>query len=165
MKFRIPTPEEIKETREHIKAYELAVKTGGDKNSGYSYRRENQLYDAFTTQDIVLYFRDKANESGHHYMVSLEKDRGIIARLKNELGFTSRELVDIIDFMFEECNYITNPTINVLGSRWINTLSVDAKNWKLGTYTPSDTRNNTEKLTEERNYNAKEEHKVTIGEW
>lgn len=125
---------------------------------------KHQLYDAFTTQDIVLYFRDKAKEAGKPYMVSLEKDRGIIARLRRELEITPRELVDIIDFLFEECDYITNPTINVLGSRWINTLSVDAKNWKSGTYTPRTTEGKAAKLTENRNYQS-DEHKINISDW
>ena len=165
MRFKLPSDEAIQRIRGDISDYEMRVKTGGEKNTGYEYRRSNALYDAFTTQDIVFYFRDKSIEKGKRYYISLEKDRGIIARLKKENGFSSRELVNIIDFLFEECDYIQNPTINILGSRWINTLSIDAENWKSGNYTPRSIEKKKDKLTEERNYQGDNEHKIKISDW
>lgn len=163
MKFKIPNEEAVQRVRGMIKSYNLKQQEKSIKDSGYNFRRENKLFDAFTVQDIVFYFRDKSIESGKRYFISLEKDRAIISRLKNN-GITTRELIDIIDFLFEGCDYIPFPTINVLGSRWINSLTIDATNWKLGKYIPRSISKKNEKLIEEKNYHT-EEHKISISDW
>lgn len=160
MKFKIPSSEFVQRIQTAIDRQDLALKTDRDKNSGYIFRKENRYYDSFTTQDLVLYFRDKSIEVGKRYFISIQKDMSIISNLKNNTGFTSREIVDIIDFLFEECDYIQNPSINVLGSRWINKLSTDTELWKKGEY-----KKPVKQLSSARDFKPKNDGSIIESEW
>ena len=115
------------------------------------------------SQELVLYFRDKAKETGHKYIVSLAKDRGVIARLKKN-DITSEELINVIDFIFSgDCDYVKDPSINMLGSTMINSLLENSKLWKKGEYFPRGTNNQRKKLLKKRNYSG--ENKTSIKDW
>ena len=135
-----------------------------DKQARNLKRKTNS--NGMTPQEIVSYFRDKSIASGHKYIPSFEKDRGIISRIKKG-GITSEEIVGIIDFIFSgDCNYINNPSINVLGSTWINTLYEDSLLWKKGEYKPRESGNKHKKLLKKRNHSGlNSEPKVTIKDW
>ena len=133
--------------------------------------------DKFNSRDLVYYFRDRSVESGNRYIItSFKKDMAIMKRLKNDLE--NEEIVRVIDFLFSgDCDYLKSPTINILGSSWINSLLDDSKSWVDGTYRPRKKGGSRNAQIEAREYKkeekvevsaskkSKRKSKVRIGKW
>lgn len=97
---------------------------------------ENRI-DDLKTQDLVYYFRQVAEENGCKYVISMGKDASIMKRLKE--SFSNREICGMIEFLYtSDQDYLEKHrlSINVLGSRWINTIYADTQLWLDDKYIP-----------------------------
>lgn len=94
--------------------------------------------DNFKTRDLVYYFREVSEESGHKYVVSnIKKDMAIFKRLS--ANYTPREICCMIEFLYySEQDYLEKDRLspNLLASQWVNTIYADMKLWVEDKYTP-----------------------------
>lgn len=117
------------------------------------------------TQDLVFFFRQKAEEAGVKYSISnMHRDMGIFKKLKET--YTTEEILLMIEFIFSgDQTYLdmcrTQPT--VLASNWVNTIYPDSKAWANDEYI--DKKTVTTKKTATTNREWKSNKKTNVGEW
>lgn len=121
--------------------------------------------DSFKTRDLVYYFREISEESGHKYVVSnIKKDMAIFKRLLE--NYTPREICCMIEFLYySEQDYLEKDRVspNLLASQWVNTIYADMKLWVEDKYTPK-----SKKKHKSREWTAPVDEttsKSVIGEW
>lgn len=125
---------------------------------------ENHI-DDFKTRDLVYFFREVSEESGHKYVVSnIKKDMAIFKRLSE--NYTPREICCMIEFLYlSEQDYLDKDRLspNLLASQWVNTIYADMKLWVDDQYTPK-----TKKKHQSREWTAPVDETSSsskIGEW
>jgi hypothetical protein len=95
------------------------------------YSRLEETVDEFNTQDLMYFFREKSNESGHKYVIAnMKRDMGIFKRLRD--NYESRDICLMIEFLFsEEQDYIDQSDVQptLLASSWCNKLYSDSILW------------------------------------
>ena len=129
----------------------------------------NELVDKFNTRDLVFYFRKISIEAGKKYCIAnMVKDMAIMKRLKQT--YSNDDIILMIDFLFSEDNdYLDRPTVNILGSSWVNTIYKDSVDWAEGNYVPHKKRVKSGKRStqlSEREYSKESEDvNINIGEW
>lgn len=132
------------------------------------YRDLENRYNDFNTQDLVYFFREKANEAGVKYVIAnMKRDMGIFKRLRD--NFEVSEILLMIEFIFlGDQNYLdiqrTQPT--VLASNWVNTIYQDSIDWANDEYVPQEERGSTsKKKLSKREWKKSGDNKSKIGEW
>ena len=92
---------------------------------------ENTI-EEFNSNDLVYYFETKSQEANRPYIVAnMAKDSKIMKRLQKD--FSNEEILVMIEFLFfSGQTYVTDPTINVLASSWINSIKRDSDKWLNG---------------------------------
>lgn len=147
-------------------------KMGSSKYKEFKYKYDKDMFDKFSTIDLVYFFREKSIEAGKKYSISsFTKDMAIMKKLKND--YEVEEICAMCEFLFDEGqDYISSPSINVLASSWVNTIYEDTMNWVDDNYIPHSERSkkSTSKKArmKKREYNENKsvsESKVKIGEW
>lgn len=104
----------------------------------YKYNNLEECIDTFGTRDIVYYFRETAQNSGYKYTIAnIQKDMAIAKRLKNQ--YSIREICGMIEFLYNsDQDYLDKAhlSMNVLASRWVNTIYADMMLWVDDKYIP-----------------------------
>lgn len=121
-----------------------------------------EVFATFNSVDLAYYFVKIADKAGQRYVIaSIAKEASIFKRLLK--SYTALEIGLMIEFLFsEEQTYIENPSPNVLGSSWCNTLFIDAKKW----VNDEPITSNKKKTKTHKNREWQEtEHDIKIGEW
>lgn len=130
------------------------------------YNDVENTFETFGTQDLVYYFREKANEAGIKYVIAnFQRDMGIFKRVRS--NFEVSEILLMIEFIFSsEQDYLdihrTQPT--VLTSNWVNTIYKDSLDWANDCYTPHKNKKSDRLSKREWNKTTSKE-KSKIGEW
>ena len=145
-------------------------KGGSSHYLQFKHKLENELVSKFNNRDLVYYFREVSIEAGKKYCIaSIIKDMAIMKRLRQT--YSVEEIILMCDFLFSEDNdYLDNPTINILGSTWVNTIYTDSQAWADDTYIPHKLRGKAGKRSEQiksREYSdvVSADDKIKIGEW
>ena len=132
------------------------------------YNNLEETIDNFKTQDLMYYFREKANEAGVKYVIAnMKRDMGIFKKLQN--NYSPKEICLMIEFIFNsEQNYldinITQPT--VLSSQWCNKIYQDSLLWLNDNYIPEKPKKTKKDQLKSREWQGNSsEEKVKIGEW
>lgn len=125
-------------------------------------------YSAFTTNDLIYFFREKASESGVKYVIAnFKRDMGIFKRVQE--NFEISEILLMIEFIFsEEQDYLdtkrTQPTI--LASNWVNTIYKDSIDWANDCYVSHESKISQKNGVIKREWKkTSEKEKLLIGEW
>ena len=132
------------------------------------YNHLSETIDDFKTQDLMYFFREKAQESGVKYVIAnTKRDMAIFKKLQD--NYTPREICLMIEFIFfSNQNYldksITQPT--VLSSSWCNTIYRDSILWASDEYEPeSKTVTKKERMKKREWQREVTDEKASIGEW
>ena len=139
-----------------------------DKYSSFleKYSSLEMYIDDFTTSDLMYFFRQKSEESGHKYVIpNIRKDMAIFKKLKDR--YTPRAVCLMIEFLFNsDQNYISKDSItpNLLVSGFCNRIYKDSLLWAEDKYVPTPKKSKT-KTVRERSREASEEDRATIGKW
>lgn len=132
------------------------------------YNHLDKSIDSFKTQDLMYFFRHKANEKGIKYVIAnTKKDMAVFKKLQS--NYTPREICLMIEFIFfSEQDYLdpknTQPT--VLLSSWCNTIYHDSILWANDEYFPKERKPTKSEQKKKREWNrAVYDEVATIGEW
>ena len=132
------------------------------------YHHLSETIDEFKTQDLMYFFREKAQESGVKYVIAnMKRDMGIFKKLQE--NYTPREICLMIEFIFcSNQNYldisITQPT--VLSSSWCNTIYRDSILWANDEYEPVEKTITKKERIKKREWQREVTgEKANIGEW
>lgn len=113
-----------------------AKKAGLTKRQSFLKKYEDleNTIEEFNSNDLVYYFEAKSQEANKPYIVAnMAKDSKIMKRLQKD--FSNEEILVMIEFLFfSGQTYLTDPSINVLASSWINTVKIDANKWLNGEF-------------------------------
>ena len=128
---------------------------------------ENTI-EEFNSNDLVYYFETKSQEANRPYIVAnMAKDSKIMKRLQKD--FSNEEILLFIEFLFfSGQTYLTEPTINVMASSWINTIKRDADKWLHGEFDPSKSKASKKKLIKKVREFKREDNEDNVeigGEW
>lgn len=125
---------------------------------------ENSI-ETFNAQDLMYFFREKANENGVKYVIAnMKRDLGIFKRL--QANYTNQEICLMVEFMFcSEQDYLDRSRLQptILVSSYCNTIYQDALLWLDDEYTPKTQYKR--KSTKDREWGSPKSNKATIGEW
>lgn len=154
-----------------VKSKKPVSKSEQNKNGQYQkwlskYNDLENNVDSFKSMDILYYFREKSQESGHPYVVAnLNKDLGIFKRILER--YEPREVCLMIEFLFfSEQDYLDKAYLSpgLLSSSWCNTIHSDALLWADDKYIPRSHKKKVERPTREWKKND-DSDKSKIGEW
>ena len=116
-----------------------AKKAGLTKRQSFLKKYEDleNTIEEFNSNDLVYYFETKSQEANKPYIVAnIAKDSKIMKRLQKD--FSNEEILVMIEFLFfSGQTYLTDPSINVMASSWINTIKNDANKWLNGEFDPT----------------------------
>lgn len=147
-----------------------AIKAGVTKRQLFLKKYEDleNTIPTFNANDLVYYFEIKSQEANRPYTIAnMAKDSKIMKRLQKD--FHNEEILLFIEFLFfSGQTYLTEPTINVMASSWINTIKRDADKWLHGEFDPSKSKVSKKKIIKKvREFKREdEEDNVEIGgEW
>ena len=119
----------------------------------------------FNSNDLVYYFETKSQEANRPYIVAnMAKDSKIMKRLQKD--FSNEEILVMIEFLFfSGQTYLTDPTINVLASSWVNSIKRDSDKWLNGEFDPTKSKTSKKKMIKKvREFKREdEEDNVEIG--
>lgn len=160
------------EKRPFSKGFDEAPKrnVSSDKYNNFlkKYNNLEQMIDSFKTQDLMYFFREKANEAGIKYVIAnMKRDMGIFKKLQD--SYSVREICLMIEFIFNsDQNYldknITQPT--VLSSQWCNKIYQDSLLWANDEYTPDKPKKTKKDQLKSREWQGNSDtERVNIGEW
>ena len=144
-----------------------AKKAGLTKRQSFLKKYEDleNTIEEFNPNDLVYYFETKSQEANKPYIVAnIAKDSKIMKRLQKD--FSNEEILVMIEFLFfSGQTYVTDPTINVLASSWINSIKRDSDKWLNGKFDPTKSKTSKKKMIKKvREFKREdEEDNVEIG--
>ena len=132
------------------------------------YNDLEETIDSLGTRDLVYYFREVSQESGHKYVISnMKKDMAIMKRLRE--NYSNREICGMIEFLYEsDQDYLDKDRLspNLLASQWVNTIYADMQLWVEDKYIPKSVQAKKKKNIKQREWDkdeAQTKNDVNIG--
>lgn len=132
------------------------------------YNSLEETIDSLGTRDLVYYFREVSQESGHKYVISnMKKDMAIMKRLRE--NYSNREICGMIEFLYEsDQDYLEKDRLspNLLASQWVNTIYADMQLWVEDKYIPKSVQAKKKKTVKQREWDkdeAQTNNDVSIG--
>lgn len=164
-----PTKKAKTETRKGVR------KTPTDPYELYKKKLDAGNLKAFSTLDLMYFFKDVANENGCRYIISnVAKDRRMFKMLL-ERGMSVEEILVMIEFVFTSGQkYLDTETLHpgIFLTKWCTTLLRDSKLWLDDKFDPNATKFKQSKATSKSEFmkgrewqGSNSDEDIAIGEW
>lgn len=141
-------------------------KAQGVQYEKYLAKFEKGDLSSFSTRDIMFFFRDIANDNGAKYIIANPKIDMRNFKLALERGYTTEELLAMIEFLFTSGQtYLEKRNIHpgILLTGWCNKIYQDTQLWLDDKYNPNEDYKKNRPTREWTDNN--EEVKSNVGEW
>lgn len=157
-----------KSTSSNSKPFKRGVtKSTPDYYARYQAKLKEGNFDLFSNRDLMYFFQDTARDNGVKYVEAEQKITMRNFKLLKQRGYTTKEIVTMIAFLFEsEQDYLDKSrlSVGILLTKWCNTIYKDSQDWLNDKYVPRKRKKSTN--TKVREWTGeKNTDSCTIGEW